>query len=199
MKIKITLLLITGFFITSINTAQTVKFGKVTKEELEEKYYPQDSTANAVVLFKKRKTNYEYNGSTGWRLITKVHERIKLYNKDGFENATSKIPVYSKGSKSESFGVKAYTYNLEGGKVEKNKLSKSDIFDEEITENWSSRNFTMPNLKAGSIIEWEYTITSPYFSNINDVICQYDIPIKYMEFKIEIPEYFVFKYLILSN
>jgi Domain of Unknown Function with PDB structure (DUF3857)/Transglutaminase-like superfamily len=194
MKIKITLLLITAFFITSINIAQEVKFGKVSKEELEEQFYPQDSDANAAVLFKMRRTGYEYDGSTGWRLITKVHERLKLYNKDGFEYATTKVPIYSKGSKSESFSVKAYTYNLEGGKVEKSKLSKSDIFDEEITENWSSRNFTMPNLKEGSVIEWEYTITSPYFSNINDVICQYDIPIKYMEFNIEIPEYFVFKY-----
>ncbi len=195
MKKLIAILFVSIIFVSKSSIAQEVKFGKVSKNELEEKFYENDTSANAAVLYKKRRTSYEYDGSTGWRLITKVHERIKLYNKDGFENATKKVPIYSKGSKSESFGVKAYTYNLEGGKVEKSKLSKSDIFDEGITENWSSRNFTMPNLKNGSIIEWEYTITSPYFSNINDVICQYDIPIKYMEFNIEIPEYFVFKYL----
>ncbi len=188
-------LFVSIIFATSIGKAQEVKYGKVTKKELEEKFYSQDTSANAVVLYKKRRTYYEYTGTSGWSLVTVVHERIKLYNKDGFENATKKVPIYSRGGKSESLGIKAYTYNLNGGKVEKTKLSKSEIFDEEITENWSSRNFTMPNLKEGSIVEWKYTINSPYYSNINDIICQYDIPIKYMEFKIKIPEYFVFKYL----
>ncbi len=189
------LLFISLLIITSVTLAQDVKYGKVSKKELEEKFYPQDTSANAVVLYKKRRTYYEYTGTSGWSLITVVHERIKIYNKDGFENATIKVPIYGRSGKNEMFGVKAYTYNLESGKVEKTKLSKSDIFDEEITENWTSKNFTMPNLKEGTVIEWKYTITSPYYSNISDVICQYDIPIKYMEFKIKIPEYFVFKYL----
>jgi len=189
------LLFISLLIITSVTLAQDVKYGKVSKKELEEKFYPQDTSANAVVLYKKRRTYYEYTGTSGWSLITVVHERIKIYNKDGFENATIKVPIYGRSGKNEMFGVKAYTYNLEGGKVEKTKLSKSDIFDEEITENWTSKNFTMPNLKEGTVIEWKYTITSPYYSNISDVICQYDIPIKYMEFKIKIPEFFVFKFL----
>jgi Domain of Unknown Function with PDB structure (DUF3857)/Transglutaminase-like superfamily len=182
-------------FVYTSSIAQEIKYGKVTKKELEEKFYPLDSSANAVVLYKKRRTYYNYNNSSGWTLITEVHERIKFYNKDGFDYATNKVPIYSRGGKSESFVIKAYTYNLKGGKIEKTKLSKSDIFDEEITENWGSKNFTMPNLKVGSVIEWTYTIASPYFWNINDVICQYDIPIKYMEFKIQIPEDFVFKYV----
>jgi len=119
MKKLIAILFVSVIFVSKSSIAQEVKFGKVSKNELEEKFYENDTSANAAVLYKKRRTSYEYDGSTGWRLITKVHERIKLYNKDGFENATKKVPIYSKGSKSESFGVKAYTYNLDGGKVEK--------------------------------------------------------------------------------
>ncbi len=44
-------------------------------------------------------------------------------------------------------------------------------------------------------MEWKYTISSPYIMSINDVICQYDIPIKFLEVKIQIPERFDFKYL----
>ena len=51
----------------------------------------------------------------------------------------------------------------------------------------------MPTLSEGSIVEWEYTITSPFFWRIDDVIMQYDIPIKIVESKVEIPEYFIFK------
>ncbi|MDH3322642.1 MAG: transglutaminase, partial [Flavobacteriaceae bacterium] len=140
MKIKIVLLLILTFFITSGMTAQEVKFGKVSKKELEEKFYPNDTSANAVVLYKKRRTYYNYDSTTGWMVKTEIHERIKLYNKDGFENATRKVRLYTSGGEDENFSIKAYTYNLEGGKIEKTKLEKSGVFKEEVSEHWRSRN-----------------------------------------------------------
>ncbi len=195
MKIRIALLLITALFITSNITAQEVKFGKITKKELEEKFYPNDTTADAVVLYKKRRTYYDYDQTVGgWLVKTEIHERIKLYNKDGFENATKKVKLYTQGGDDESFSIKAYTYNLSGGKVVKTKLEKKGIFKEKINKYWKSKNFTLPNLKDGCIVEWKYTISSPYYFNISDVICQYYIPIKYLDVKIEIPERFDFKY-----
>ena len=193
MKIKIALLVIIALFITSNNTAQEVKFGKVTKKELEEKFYPNDTSANAVVLYKKRRTFYEYDGTNGWAVKTEVHERLKLYNKDGFESATKKVHLFDDAGGEEKFTLKAYTYNLIDGKIEKTKLEKSGSFKENISENWSSRNFTLPNLKDGSIVEWKYTVVSPYQTYIDDVICQYNIPIKYLDVKVQIPEYFRFK------
>lgn len=195
MKIKIALLLITVLFITSNITAQEVKFGKVTKKELEEKFYPEDTVANAAVLYKNRRTFYELDADYHWVVKTIVHERIKIYNKDGFKNATKKVGLYSNGGDDELFSIKAYTYNLKGGKIEKTKLEKSGVFKEDMSKHWKSRNFTLPNLKDGSIVEWRYTITSPYYASINDVSCQYKIPIKYLYVKIQIPEYFEFKYL----
>ena len=41
-----------------ISYSQDFKFGKVSKEELQEKFYPLDSTANAAYLYKKRSTSY---------------------------------------------------------------------------------------------------------------------------------------------
>ena len=38
---------------------QEIKFGKVSKEELEEKFHPIDSTASAAYLYKKRRTFYQ--------------------------------------------------------------------------------------------------------------------------------------------
>lgn len=195
MKIKIALLFAIALFAGERIQAQEVKFGKVSEDELQEKFYPEDTTANAVVLYKKRRTFYDYNSSQGWVLQTEVHERLKLYNKDGFENATKKIRIYNRGGKSESVDITAFTYNLENGKIEKTKLGKDGNFTEVIDENWQSKNFTMPNLKEGSIIEWKYSISSPFYSNIEDVVCQYNIPIKQLEVKIQIPEFFQFKYL----
>jgi hypothetical protein len=188
------LLLISITLIFSFNLiAQDLKFGKVSKEELQEKFYPQDTSANAAVLFKNRETYYVYNQNMGWALHTRVHERIKIYNKNGFDAATKKVRLYTDKGENENISIKAYTYNLENGKIEKTKLEKDDIFTEEISENWESRNFTLPNLKDGSVVEWEYTIDSPFYSYIDDVICQYEIPIKKLEVSIKVPEFLEFK------
>ncbi len=177
-----------------ITLAQDYKFGKVSKEELKEKLYPLDSSANAAILYKKRRTYYDYDGNEGWILITKVHERLKIYNKEGNEWATKKISLYTDGT-NETVSVKAYTYNLEGNKIEKIKLKNSEIYNENFNKYWNQKKFTMPNLTEGSIIEWEYVIRSPYIGRIPDMEFQYKIPVKFIDTEIKIPEYFVFKYL----
>lgn len=193
MKNYIVLLTTLILFISSNLLAQEVKFGKVSKKELEEKFYPLDTSANAVVLFKKRTTRFEHDAILGLRLVTEIHERIKLFNKDGFGFATKKIRLYMGSATKESFLIKAYTYNLSEGKIEKTKLEKNGIFKEKISENWSGKNFTMPNLKDGSIVEWKYSINSPHYTSIDDVICQYNIPIKHLEFNIKILNELKFK------
>lgn len=171
--------------------SQSLKYGKISSSDFKKAHYEKDTSANAVVVLKKRSTRYEYNN--GWELVTEVHERIHLFNKDAFDLATKKVAIYEGDSK-ELFAVKAYTYNLENGKVEKTKLDKDEIYKEEKNENWSYRSFTMPNLKEGSIIEWKYTINSPYNWSIPDVICQYNVPIENLFCKVQIPEYFVFNH-----
>ena len=79
MKTKLFLL---SFCLTITVLAQDYKFGKVSKEELQEQYNPLDSSASASYLYKKRKTFFEYIQGDGFRLITEVHERVKIYNQD---------------------------------------------------------------------------------------------------------------------
>jgi hypothetical protein len=177
-----------------MSTAQKIKFGKVSKAELEEKFYPPDSSANAVILYKKRRTYFDYSSEQGWTLITKVHERIKIYNKDGYDWATKEIKLYQGGSSDESATIKAYTFNLNNGNIEKIKLKSNQIFTKEINKYWNSKKFTMPNLTEGSVIEWSYTFRSEYFTNIDDMVFQYKIPLKYIDTEVKMPEYFVYKY-----
>ena len=192
---KSRILFIAFLVIVQYNYGQTYKFGKVSKEELEQKYYPLDSSANAAILYKKRMTYYDYSGTEGWKLVTKIFQRTKLYNKDGFEWATKKIDLYEGRNGRESVGIKANTYYLDNGKIQKVKLKKDGIFDEDVSENWQLKKITMPDLREGCIVEWEYTINSPYYSNIDEVVFQYPIPVQFMESSIKIPEYFKFKYV----
>ncbi|AQS95302.1 hypothetical protein BXQ17_12685 [Polaribacter sp. BM10] len=175
--------------------AQDYKFGKVSKEELEEKFYPLDSTADAVYLFKKRRTYYDYITNNGFQLVTEFHERIKVYNKEGFNMATKEVVYYKPESgESESVSsIKGYTFNLNGNKIEKEKLSTKSIFTENISKFRSVKKISMPKVKEGSVIELRYKVYSPYVQSISDLKLQYHIPVKKLDYSVEIPEYYIFK------
>lgn len=180
-------------FASIMLSAQNYDFGKVSKAELEEKFYPTDSSASAAYLYKNRHTYFQYT-QDGFELVTEIHERLKIYNQDGFNFATKAIRLYKSGSNREEVrNLKAYTFNLVDGKVEDVKLDKKDIFRTEKSKYRNETKFTMPNIKEGSIIEYKYKIFSPFYSNIDDFIFQNDIPIKKLDAKFEAPEYFVFK------
>ena len=176
-----------------ISYSQNYKFGKVSKEELQEKVYPLDSTANAAYLYKNRFTYTTLNGGN-IKLVTEIHVRIKIYSQEGFKWATEEINLYeNSNSNGENVtGLKAVTYNLEDNNIQETKLDKDDVFSEQKSENWKVEKFTMPNVKEGSVLEWSYRIYSPYISSIDDVIVQEEIPIKKLETSVKLLEWFSF-------
>ncbi len=186
--------LLAVLFVYQIAEAQDYKFGKISKEELQEQFNPLDSSASATFLYKYRKTFYKYQEGDGFNLITEIHERVKIYNQEGFKYATEEIMLYNKGGANEKFtGLKANTYNLVNGEIEVVKLQKGGVFSSEYNEFLDQKTFTMPNIKIGSIIEYKYRITSPFISNVDEFIFQEDIPIKELKASFEVPEYFNFK------
>ena len=191
-KITIVLLLLSQLSLL----AQDYKFGKVSKEELEEKFYPLDSTADAAYLYKSRKTFYRFNNfDSRFDLITEIEQRIKVYNKDGFDKATIIIPYYgSDNGKDEKINsLKAYTFNLDGKKIKREKLPNKNVFKEKINDNWTQKKITMPNVKVGSVVDIKYEINSPFYSKIDDLEFQFDIPVKELNYKVQIPEFYNFK------
>ncbi len=190
MKICTTTIL--SFFFFTYIYSQTPEFGKVSKEELQEKAYPYDIEAPAAITFKNQNTYFlTTNGSTS--LVTEVYERIKIYSKEGFDYATEHIPLYKGRYDEENVGrIKAVTYNLVDGKIVEHKLEKDQIFKTKASYNYNRVSFTMPNVQVGSVIEFKYKITSPYIWNIDEFQFQYDIPVKKVIAEIRTPKGFRF-------
>ncbi|WP_373942180.1 DUF3857 domain-containing protein [Polaribacter sejongensis] len=172
-KVTIVLLLLSQLSLF----AQDYKFGKVSKEELVEKFYPLDSTADAAYLYKSRRTYYDYVQGDGFQSVTEIHERIKIYTKEGFDMATKSVAYYTPevGEEQAVSSIKGYTYSLENGKVVKEKLSKNSIFKEKKNRSYSIKKITMPNIKIGAVLEIKYKLISPYANSIDDLEFQYGI------------------------
>jgi hypothetical protein len=165
--------------------AQTFELGNVTLAELQEKEYPKDPSAPAVMLFKTCKVYFE-----DLTTITKVKTKIKIYKKEGYKWANEEILHYLNGE-SISFSD-AITYNLVDGKIEKTKLKSEGEFEQKINKYYSQKKIVMPNIREGSIIEYEYTVRSGNFGSLRDWYFQYSIPVDFSEYNVKIPYFLTF-------
>jgi hypothetical protein len=166
------------------------KFGKITDYELTMTSYEQDPSAQAVVLYEDVKIRYVYDYRVGFKQLYYYSVKIKILNTDASGWADVEIPYY----KDKEFvgGINATTYNLENGKVVKSSLGSKYIFREQVVDDKYLLKFSLPNVKAGSVIEYKYNISSDYVASIPTITMQKSIPIMYSHAEVEVPEYFRF-------
>lgn len=88
--------------------------------------------------------------------------------------------------------IKAVAFNMENGKVVKTTLKKSDIVNKKIDEQNYQVEFTVPGVKEGTVIEYEYNIHSQIFWELRDWYAQCEIPVIYAKLDMNIPNYLIF-------
>lgn len=192
MKMK-KLTLLFAFVMTTMSAfSQTNELGKVTLDELKETKHKKDTSAVASIIFQKGKSYFIYSTSQGFMTVTDVEAKIKIYKKDGYDWANKTVAIYTPGQDNERIEFsKAISYNLVDGKIVKSKLQKEGEFKEKTNKFTTLAKITMPAVKEGTIIEYAYKITSPYYS-FPEWNFQYSIPVDYSEFTTGIPEYYYF-------
>jgi len=154
-----------------------------------------DTAADAVVISDVGIKTFELRTYSpyAWDGYLQHIKRILILKKRGFEAATVTIPLEVFRSQSdEIIGLKAATYNLEGGRVVKTELDKNGIFKISVSENWTAERFTFPAVREGSIIEYTYTQTSPFVLNNHSWALQSIYPCLWSEYKATIPTLFSF-------
>ncbi|MGB3344865.1 MAG: transglutaminase [Aequorivita sp.] len=192
MKSNILIIICVLFFVNN-SVAQNYKFGRVSKEELLQKEHPSDPNADAAVLYRETKTEFQYTQDTGWYMVTDYLERIKIYNKEGFDWANVTIDLYRGDGEDKLLGLRGSTYFMEDGKVKEVKLRNDGIIKEETSKFLSQTKIIMPDLREGCVIEYKYTINSPFIFNIDEFRFQETIPVDKVEVQFKTPEYFVYK------
>lgn len=195
-KLLIVLLGLNLFFSAMAQDKSPAKFGKITAEDFKPRAYSIDSNASAVVIADIGSTEIIGNDK-GWFSHTYKHyRRAHILNKNGYDLANVEIEIYSSGTMEvELEGLKAITYNLENGKVVETKLEKSSIFKDKLNKTTSIRKFTFPNLKEGSIIEFEYTTKSDFLFNLTPWAFQGAYPRLWSEYEVSIPEFYNYVFL----
>jgi len=176
-----------------------VKFGNVVPEDFQKKTYEIDSSASAVIIADIGSTEILGNRKGGFSLEFSKFRRARILNKNGYDVADVEIQLYLSGNAEEELtSLKAYTYNLENGKVVETKLdTKQAVFKDKIDRNHTIRKFTLANIKEGSIIEYEYKIKSDFIFNLQPWNFQGEYPCLWSEYRVNMPEFLY--YVTLSQ
>ena len=159
-------------------------FGEPTQRELDLKLYPNDPEAAAVVLFEKGIVTVKLNTQRYLVLNKEVHKKIKVLDAKKFaDDATINILFYTpERGKEVISNISALTHN---GSL-KNYVNSSNFYTKDKYVNYSEMSFTFPNVQDGSILEYTYTIESPYIHQY-EWDFQEKYPKMYSEFVSEIP------------
>ncbi|MGJ1348658.1 MULTISPECIES: transglutaminase domain-containing protein [Sphingobacterium] len=175
MRQFLTLFLIFSIYTNSI--AQTFDFGKVSISDFSKTDL--DSSANAIVLNEfGRSSVFVDDYDNRIKLQHEYHVLIRINNKEGFKKANFEIPSYKRGSYIRDYfdELKAVTYNLENGRIEKTELENKKVFRENYSAYLDLNKFTLPNIKEGSIIEVSYRTLEQDLFNFKTWEFQDDIP-----------------------
>lgn len=172
------------------------EFGKISKDEIELKKYSQDKDAEALVLFDMAKS-YFVNMDGPFEVIFERTTRIKILSEAGIKWAEVEIPFYQEGGIYEKvYDIKAFAYNNENGVIKKTEFDLSNAFNEKVNSHWNVKKMAIPNVKEGTIIEYQYKINSQYLFNLRDWEFQWRIPVLYSEYEVRMIPFYEYTFLL---
>lgn len=195
--VKCLLIIVSSFVvcIPAIAGDEGISSGSIKVKDFDLIVCPVDSSAPAYYVFDKGTTRFIY--TLGFSLIHKRQLRIKILDNTASEQAEFKFELFKGEENIES--INGTVYNLVKGKVKTSKLRKSQITRKSKNKYYDVVTFTLPNVKKGSIMDVTYTLTSGSMIKLFPWKFQYDIPVLYSNYSVEIPEYFKYLQYNLGN
>ncbi len=150
--------------------------------------------APAVILFDKAEAKF-IRETDGFVIHFKRHKRVKIFNEAAFQYGEVSIPLYQNERDMETISnIQATTYYYNGKTIEKTELDPQNVYKEPINKYWYQKKFALPNLQEGCVIDYTYTVCSPYMFQLPDWEFQSDIPTIYSEYTTYMIPFYSYRY-----
>lgn len=175
-----------NFIFVEAQKHQFLEPPKFSDADLSKQKSALDENAPAEILYKS--LHFSIDNNTG-NLVKKAFYRVKIYDKDKAEDWLNlEVPLYQNGSNQETLSkMKAFTYNLENGVSVATKVDKSSKYKSKESKYVSISKFAFPNVKNGSVIEYQYEVNSPFLFIVPEIVIETDTPSLYTEYVLDSP------------
>jgi hypothetical protein len=167
--------------------------GTVNLSEFDIKECSFDKTADAVIIYDKALSHY----NDDYNLVTQHRIRLKILKESGIERGNIHIRFYSKDKFEFIAGINAVVITPgENKNVTTTTLDRKTIFTRKLNELQSEVVFALPNIKIGSIIEYEYESVKEHYGGLDDWYFQKDIPVMLSSYLLYILPNTSFNYVV---
>ncbi|MBA4056757.1 MAG: hypothetical protein C0490_18730, partial [Marivirga sp.] len=156
------------------------EFGIISVQELDNQNFLGD-TASAIVLFDKGSLVVDPGSVAGTTI--KRHMRVKIIRKESFDEWGNHHFFVNKDGQLK---IKAATYNLENGKIQKSEMTDESVKRSKYNKDTEEISIAFPNVKVGSVIEFTYTERDPALF-MPSWKFQHSIPTRWSEYSISVP------------
>jgi len=176
------------------NIAKDFTYGDYSRDEMDMAKYDKDTLAHAVVLKEYGKAWISSNGNNT-PLTFIYHVKIKIFDSKAFNKGHVEIPFYIQDNgmyeEVRASSIQGVTYFLnDKGEKQESSLNPDSVHIVKENKHWSKVVFNLPNLHNGCIIEYKYSIESPFLEKFRTWEFQSDIPKVYSEYEVHIPTVF---------
>ncbi len=182
------LLIISLLFSNFVFSQKFLDPPKLDIEDLKLTSYVKNASEPAEIIYK----SYHYYITDG-ELHLDVISRVKIYKKDDAKKfLEEEISTYNgKNNTSEKVtSLKVNTYNLENGKIATTSVDKNSKYQSKESKNTTVTKFAFENVKDGSVLEYKYSVLSPWIYVIPRVMIEDEVPIRYVEYVFDTPKYY---------
>lgn len=169
------------------------KWGKIPEADLKLTHCPFDSAATSMVLQEVGNSELTYTRD-GWRVAFDYRTRIKIFDESALDKGNLRI-YYRSDREVESFKDLDVQVVSPDGVVQ--KVKSDNVFTEQVTKKVSAKKVFIPNLQKGSIVEYRYQLESAFIYTLYETwYFQQDIPVRWSQLTVTIPQYFTYVYLM---
>lgn len=171
-----------------------LSFGTPNINELQAVTSTLDTSAEAEILIDKEQIMFVVEKD--FMIRTVYHGKIKILKKSGLDRGTIRLRCEVDGLDKEYINnVKGFTHNLENGQVVTTKWTDAAVFYEKMSDQVSMTKIIAPNLKVGSVFEFQYTRNTPFSVSMrpNNWSFQGTVPSRWSEIVAYIPAWFFYQ------
>lgn len=122
--------------------------------------------------------------------VLEHHVRIKVFDDSVREASVVAIPYYFEDDMERITSLEAYTYLPTGERI---ALSEQDIRTININSRYNVKEFAMPAVEDGAVIEYRYTIERRYIEELPDFYFSHKVPTDIAKLTVTYPRYLRYK------
>lgn len=185
--------------IMNLCAAQTTlpEFGDITAADRALTECSFDKEADAVVIFDEATADHDEQ----YKLIFNRRTRLKILKPKGNRHGDISIRYIHKDDIEYVNNIEAYTcnYTNNGTHADIKKVPNSAIYRQKVNERLSVVKIAMPDVQAGSIIEYKYTLTAKNYNYLDDWYFQGELPVMHSHFWLSVMPNYEFAYRVFKS